>query len=448
MQIHIPESLQNLADKLKNNLYLVGGTVRDCLAGFQQSYDFDLASPILAEEFCRIVTDCKFTVKAIYKHTGTVQFTDGIHTYEYTTFRQDSYKHGNHTPSSIQFTNDLEKDALRRDFKCNAIYFDIAAGKLIDPLNGQQDIQEKLISTTREPEIVFEEDGLRLMRLARFAATLGFEVELSTLFAAKFNAARIQQIVPERIFTEFKSILLADSKNNIPHAHYIGVKVLEGIDILNYILPELALGQGMTQRPDFHAHDVLEHSLRTCKYAHPSIRFAALLHDVGKPKQKLETGKFHGHDLTGQKLVLDILTRLKAPHALIEECSQLTAMHMFDLDGSLPVESIRHFFVQHSTLLQKLFYLRQADFSAGKDDLSTCPTVQKWQNILLEMQAEGVPFSLKELNIDGTMLKPLVKNKKDIGKLLHKLLAFCTLNGKNNNTDRLLAQAKLFASNL
>lgn len=448
MQIYIPESLQYLASKLNNTLYLVGGTVRDSLAGLQQSYDFDLASPILADEFCRTVNECNMQVKALYKHTGTVQFTDGKYTYEYTTFRQDSYRQGNHTPTAVHFINDIEQDALRRDFKCNAIYYDILKMEICDPLGGQEDIAKKIISTTRDAESVFEEDGLRLMRLARFAATLGFEADLSTIFAAKFNAARIQQIAPERIFKELQAILHADCKHNIADAHYVGLKILEGIDILNYILPELAQGKGMTQRADFHAHDVLEHSLRTCKYAHPSIRLAGLLHDIGKPKQKLETGKFHGHEQVGQKLVVEILTRLKAPHSLIEECRQLTAIHMFDLEGTLPTAEIRTFFVRHYPLLKKLFYLRQADFSAGKDDLTTCPTVLKWQNILQEMQVEGVPFSLKDLNIDGNMLKPLVKKGQDIGVLLNKLLAFCTQNGRHNTTAQLLAQAKIFAKTL
>ncbi len=448
MQIYIPESLQYLASKLNNKLYLVGGTVRDSLLGFKQSYDFDLASSILADEFCRIATDCNMQIKALYKHTGTVQFTDGEFTYEYTTFRKDSYRHGEHKPATVTFINDIEQDALRRDFKCNAIYYDISQMELCDPLDGQVDIKNKVLTTTRDAESVFEEDGLRLMRLARFAATLGFEADLSTIFAAKFNAARIQNIAPERIFTELQAILHADCKNNIPEAHYIGLKILEGIDIFQYILPELAQGKEMMQNKNFHTHDVLEHSLRTCKYAHPSVRLAGLLHDVGKPKQKLETGKFHGHDQVGEKLVVEILTRLKAPNTIVEECRQLTAMHMFDLEGNLSIEILRKFFVEHYPLLQKLFYLRQADFSAGKDDLSICPTILKWQSILQEMQMEGVPFSLKELQIDGNLLKPFVKDRKNIGILLNKLLTFCTSNGRRNTTEQLLQQAKIFAKSL
>lgn len=448
MQIPIPDSLKQLADKLHTKLYVVGGVVRDRLANLNASQDFDLAAALLPEEFCKMLTECNLQIQAIYKHTGTVQFTDGHHQFEYTTFRKDSYKRGNHMPTAVTFTKDLETDALRRDFKCNAIYYDIATDTIVDPLNGQADIQNKLLSTTRDAEVVFEEDGLRLMRLARFAATLGFEAELPTIFAAKFNAARIQQIAPERIFTEFLAILQADSKNNIPYAQYTGLKILEGIDIFNYILPELMLGQGMQQPKAYHTHDVLEHALRTCKYAHSSIRLAALLHDIGKPTQKLTTDKFSGHDIVGANLVVDILTRLKASKAIIEECRHLTAIHMFDLEGNVSIEDVRQFFIEEYSILQKLFYLRQADFSAGKDDLSICPTVLKWQEILNTMQQEGVPFAIKELKIDGNALKPLVKDAKEIGILLQKLLQFCALDGKRNSTDILLAQAKIFANQL
>ena len=458
MQIFIPKSLQYLAEKLLKNLgqplYLVGGMVRDVVAGFQTGEDFDLAATVLPEVLCQQLmaidederTEITFKIKAIYKRTGTVQFSDGIYTFEYTTFRKDSYSQGRHSPTGIEFTTDIMQDALRRDFTCNALYYDILAKKLVDPLNGVADIEQKLLKTTREPEIVFGEDALRLMRLARFAGILGFEAELSTIFAAKFNAAAIQQIVPERIFAELFAILHADSKYGIVDGHYIGLKVLESTDILSYILPELALGKGITQRADFHAHDVLEHALRTCRYADNSIRFAALLHDIGKATVWREKGVFSGHDRVGAELVENVLRRLKAPKYLIEECTQLTAMHMFDLDGSLPEEKIRRFFVENFALLGKLFALRQADFSAGKDNLEKCPTVIKWEKILEKMRAEGVPFSIKELKIDGNMLKNIAATDRDIGKILEKLLMYCCLDGKRNERDILLKQARIFAA--
>ena len=157
----------------------------------------------------------------------------------------------------------------------------------------------------------------------------------------------------------------------------------------------------MAQRSDFHAHDVLEHSLRTCKYADKSIRLAALLHDVGKPAAMRETGKFHGHDVLGEGIAREVLERLKAPKKVTELVCRLTALHMYDLDGKAREGKVRSFIVKNYDVYEPLLLLKQADYSGCKDDLSPCPTLVKWRGIEEKMRAEGVPFTLKQLAVRG-----------------------------------------------
>ena len=441
MTISVPEKLNMLAQKADFPLYVVGGAVRDSLAGLPSSQDWDICAPVSAEKFSALAETCGLTVNGVYKNTGTVNLSDGERKMEFTSFRTDKYRRGEHAPERIEFTADIQTDARRRDFKCNAVYYDIKTGGIVDPLGGVKDIENKAISTTRAADEVFSEDGLRLMRLARLAAQLGFTPDLECIFGAKFNAALIGKISAERIFAELKLILHADEKYGIRYAQYDGLKLLEGTDVLNYILPELAAGKGMAQSADFHAHDVLEHSLRACKYADRRVRLAALLHDVGKPAAFAETGKFHGHDVYGEKIARQVLERLKAPKKTTDEVCRLTALHMYDLDGKARESKIRTFLVKNSDVYELLLLVKQADYSACKDDLHECPTIGKWEAIRKKMLAEGVPFRLKELALRGDELRGIVPAAQT-GEALQKLLLYCAQDGRRNKRDTLFAEAK------
>ena len=440
MLLSVPEKLNTLAQRAEFPLYVVGGAVRDALANLPSSQDWDICAPVSAERFSALAEECGLIVNGAYKNTGTVNLTDGAVKMEFTSFRTDKYRRGEHAPASIEFTTDIRTDALRRDFKCNAVYYDIRTGEIVDPLGGVKDIESRTISATRDADEVFSEDGLRLMRLARLAAQLGFAPDLACIFGAKFNAALISKISAERILAELTLILHADEKYGVRYAHYDGLKLLEGTDVLNYILPELAAGKGMPQRADFHAHDVLEHSLRACKYSDARVRFSALLHDVGKPAAYRETGKYHGHDVYGERIAREVLERLKAPKKLTDTVCRLTALHMYDLDGKARASKIRAFIVKNYDVYEPLLLLKQADYSGCKDDLNVCPTITKWENIRREMEAEGVPFTLKQLAVRGNELKGLVPAPKT-GEILNKLLLWCAQDGARNTKSALLAEA-------
>ena len=358
MQLDLPEQLHTLAQAAPFPLYAVGGAVRDCLAGLPATPDIDLCAPASAEAFSALAQKCGMRVLAVYKNTGTVNLEAGGCKIEFTSFRTDLYRGGEHAPVRVTFTDDIEQDAKRRDFRCNAVYYDIARGEIADPLGGAKDAAGHVLQTTRDADEVFAEDGLRLMRLARLSAQLGFTPTLECIFGAKFNAARIVRIAPERIFAELRQLLYADQKYGRQYAHYEGLKLLEGTDVLPYILPELAAGKGLAQRADFHDHDVLEHSFRACKYADPRVRFAALLHDAGKPAVFAETGKYHGHDAAGAPIARAALERLKAPKKLCEEVERLTLLHMYDLDMKTRESKIRAFIVKNFDVYEPLLLLK------------------------------------------------------------------------------------------
>ena len=439
MLLQLSEKLKDLARAADFPLYVAGGAVRDALTGFSYE-DIDLAAPANADTFCALALRCGFKISGVYKNTGTVNLSDGQTKYEFTSFRQDVYRSGEHAPAAVRFTDDIRKDALRRDFKCNAVYFDIAKEEIVDPLGGREDIAARTMNTTRDADEVFSEDGLRLMRLARQCAQTGFVPSLQCIFGAKFNAARIQKIVPERIFAELRLLLSADAKHGIRYGHYDGLELLEKTDVLSYILPELCEGKGMAQRKDFHDHDVLEHSLRAAKYADPRVRLAALLHDVGKPYVYRTTGRYHGHDEAGARIGGEILARLKAPKKETERVVRLIGAHMYDLDGRAKENKVRAFIVRNYDIYGDLLLVKQADYSACKDDLGPCPTIAKWEGIRDAMRKEGAPFTLKELKIGGADLKGLFPPEK-IGKVLEALFHECVFDGGRNEREKLMAAA-------
>lgn len=436
----IPEKIKELAKACPFPLYVAGGAVRDYLAGYKNAADWDLAAPVSADAFGQAAQKSGFTVQSVYKNTGTVNVSHGDVKIEFTSFRTDVYNRGEHAPRDVKFTEKLEEDAKRRDFRCNAVYYDIKEGKFADPLNGIADIRNKIISTTREADEVFSEDGLRLMRLARQAAQLGFTPDLPTLFGAKFNASLIGKISVERIWTELMLILHADEKYRVPYAQYNGLKVLESTEVLDYILPELYLGKGMAQRSDFHDHDVLEHSLRTVKYADARIRLAALLHDVGKPYCYLQTGRYHRHETEGARIAQDILARLKAPKKTAEVTVRLVRTHMYDLNNQASEKKIRAFIVENYDIYPLILLIKQADYSGCKDDLAVCPTVRKWTNIYDKMKAAGAPFTIGELALDGNDLTGAV-TPRNIGIILRALLLQCAKNPALNRKEYLLREA-------
>ncbi len=442
----LPKTLIQLANACPAPLYVVGGSVRDFLSGLarlSEPRDWDICSTLSTETLIERAQILGFDVKAMYRNTGTVKLCDNEgNDFEYSRFRSDKYVRGVHTPVEIFFTEDILLDARRRDFTANAVYYDVRNDRFVDPLQGIAAISEKRLTTVADAKKVFGEDGLRLMRLARQAAQLGFSPDEECLLGARENAALIRDISPERIFTELLAILYADEKYGVDGGHFTGLRLLDETRVLDEILPELTLGRGMAQRADFHKYDVLEHSLRAVRYAHPSVRLAALLHDVGKPFCRLRDGNSYAHPEEGARLTGEILARLKAPKRTIEQTKTLVFLHMYDFDCKTGENKLRRFFATQYPYLEALFLLKQADFSACTDDLSPAPTCKRWRALIDKLRMENAPLTLKQLAVSGKDLAEAGIPQHRLSDVLHALLLHAVVRPSDNEKSRLLKLAK------
>lgn len=441
MKIFISEKLNNLAKSCTFPLYAVGGCVRDALAGLECSGDVDICAPVSAEAFVAAAEKAGAKINAVYKNTGTVKLSFGEEGYEFASFRSDSYVRGVHTPVNTFFTDDIMLDARRRDFKCNAVYYDIKAENIVDPLGGIEDIRAARITTVAEAEKVFGEDGLRLMRLARQAAQLNFTPTDECLDGAKRNARLAADVAPERIYAELDEILHADGRYGLKYAQYRGLKILDETRVLDVILPELTDGRGMKQNEKFHLHDVLEHSLRAVKYSDPSVRLASLLHDVGKPVRMRADGNYHSHESESARVAADICARFKVPKKTSAEVVTLCALHMYDLRCDARESKVRRFIVDNLAVFDKLLLVKQADYSGCRDDLSEAPAVTKFKAIYADMVRENVPMTCAALHVRGDELIAAGVEKRNVGDVLHMLLHECVTHNICNERKALIKRA-------
>ncbi len=444
MKNFLPKNLINLANLTKRPLYLVGGVVRNFLIDKSISNDVDLAGTIPIEQIKDYVQQVGLTISAVYPRTGTLMFKDGVYNYEYTAFRKEQYVGGEHNPIFTEPTNDINEDALRRDFKCNAIYYDIKNAQFIDPLGGISNVEKRILDTVDKPNKVFSVDGLRLLRLARFVGQLNFTPTTEVIEGAKKFADNILDISPERIYGELKLILNADSKYPFSpiNGHYLALKVLDNTQVLDRIFPELTLGRGMAQRSDFHKYDVLEHTLRAVLYSPAQVRLGALLHDVGKPFCFNHYGNYYNHSIDGESIAEGILQRLKVDKSTIRQVKFLVKEHMVDIDCSMRESKVRKFIQKNHQNLEQLLMVKQADFMACMDKNSVAPAVSKWAKIYDKMKVDGTPFSLKGLDISSSDLIDIGYKREKISNELNHLLEYAVVCPDKNKRQYLIAKAQ------
>ncbi|HZJ87545.1 MAG TPA: CCA tRNA nucleotidyltransferase, partial [Sphaerochaeta sp.] len=255
------------------SLYIVGGAIRDYLLGLSvQDYDFatDATPKEVMDLFRRVIPT------GIEHGTVTVLFERSA--FEVTTFRTDGTYLDGRRPTSVLYVTDLAQDLSRRDFTINAFAADCTSGKIIDLHAGKADLKAKQIRAIGEPTERFEEDGLRILRAARFSAKLNFSIEEKTLQAMKETKGMIDRVSAERIREELFALLASDN----PHR---GLTYLQKSEVLERVLPELCEGLGIEQG-GMHHEDVFSHALSTAQMAthfskDPVVRMAALLHDIG-----------------------------------------------------------------------------------------------------------------------------------------------------------------------
>jgi poly(A) polymerase len=351
-------------------LALVGGPVRDAILG-RLGNDLDFTTDALPKESEKILEKWADSVWDIGAAFGTVAGKKGEITVEITTYRSESYDSSSRKPD-VEFGKSIEADLARRDFTINAMALELTTDQptFIDLFNGVTDLQNKLIKTPGKPEDSFTDDPLRMMRAARFMSQLNFEVDPAIITAIKDMPARLEIISAERIRDEFTKIILSPSPR-------IGITLLVETGLANYFLPEVPK---LKLEIDEHHHhkDVYEHSLTVLEKAigleqrlggpNLTLRLAALLHDIGKPKTKqLIPGggvSFHHHEVVGARMCKERLKKLRFDNQLVNDVSKLTFLHLrfhgYGL-GEWTDSAVRRYVRDAGELLTHLHLLTRAD---------------------------------------------------------------------------------------
>lgn len=433
MKINLPKPLVEFCFSCPHPIYAVGGIVRNALLG-KEGGDLDICGPKSVEEICS--GRAEFT--PINKSLGTAQIKYGGVSFEYTRFRQEKYQSGGaHTPSSVEFVEDIKEDAIRRDFTINSIYYDIKNDKIIDILDGVKDLEQKMLRSY-DAKNIFSADGLRLMRLCRFAAELGLEIDLDTLNAAMANRQNLKDIAAERKRDELDKILYADQKYGIEYAHYRGLNLLHQLGLFEYILPSMQI-MDIPQNPKYHKYSVLKHTFKAVKYADKSVRLAALMHDTGKPVCKKRDGNMYGHAAESERIVKRELGErgLKYPKKVVEETARLVRLHMYDVNRQTSDSKMRLFAAKNFDILQKIELLAIADGKATGNIDFIPPRFMYFGKILV---SEGAPLSVKDLKISGLDAINAGLKGSQIKTALERLWRECVINPKLNNRKWLLSQ--------
>ncbi|MCH5279482.1 MAG: CCA tRNA nucleotidyltransferase [Christensenellaceae bacterium] len=426
-------------------LYAVGGLVRNGLLGLPV-YDIDVCSALRPEAVISLCARAGFGIVRKGIDFGMVEVHINGKKFEHTTFRSDSYAEGGaHRPSAVRFSTTVEEDAFRRDFTVNALYLDVLSGQIKDPTGGLTDLEKRIIRTTSpSPYTVLSDDGLRIMRMVRFAAELYFDIDAETYETAKQLCGNLKDISPERIRDELNKILLSDVKygERNPERVLHGLELLRDVGAIELILPELYLGRGIEQKPTHHLYDVLDHCLHTAAEISPNLvmRLSGLLHDVGKPPVNLRTGKMYGHDLEGADISREILTRLRYDNKTIAEVCFIVRHHMYDLNNTAKESTLRTTFGRWGyERSMEIAEIREADVHGSGIIKGEVKSADRWRELLKKMKDEHTPFSDKELNCTGEDIMRWLSLPPGprVGDIKRRLLEHCARFPQDNTPEKL-----------
>ena len=394
--MYIPGPVLELMDRLEGRgfeCWAVGGCVRDHLMGIRP-HDYDCCTAATPEEMLEIFADRQLVLAGL-KH-GTVGVVTDFGVVEITTFRTEGGYADSRHPDWVKFVRDLKEDLARRDFTVNAL-------------------KRGLLRAVGDPVRRFREDALRILRGLRFAARFGFDIEESTRAAMHTEIAGLDALARERVMTELEGFLVAASARDLINAG----------EILCRCIPELAPTVGFDQKNPHHDHDIFTHTALVLERVprEPALRFAALLHDIGKPGSfsvdEMGVGHFLGHASLGAELADGILHRLKASNAIREEVLFLIKHHM----DRWPCEekAARRCLSRHGLQkMERLTLLQMADFGGDAGD----PELEAWLALLRTIAQREGELTLKTLAVSGRDLMALgMAPGPALGQTLNGLLA-------------------------
>ena len=439
MEIHIPTGARKIIARLEQHgyeAYIVGGCVRDSLMGKSPS-DWDICTSARAEEMMALFEDKRVIPTGIQHGTLTILAEDGA--YEVTTFRIDGEYLDHRHPKSVAFTRELAEDLSRRDFTINAMAWHPERG-LIDLFGGVEDLRDRLVRAVGDPVQRFNEDGLRMLRMVRFATVLDFDYDPATYDAVRKQGHLLQYISKERIQVELNKILLA--------AHPArGLEDLYTLGMYPYIIPMMCHTVGFAQRGGHHFLDVFEHSLLAVGVIAPELvlRLTMLLHDIGKPfvwdsSESLSYDRFDDHAAVSAKLAGKILRDLKYDNATRKDVVELIAHHN-DILLPDPVNVRRALARLGEVQTRRLVQVKVADLLAhdlAGEREKILALFAEISDVIDEVVARGDCTSVKALAIGGQDMMALGLSGRAIGQMLNAALELVLEKPEMNTRETLL----------
>lgn len=436
----IPPEVLAAEDAVRNaggEVYIVGGAIRDLLLG-RPVRDWDLATNLTPDRLPQIFPK----TREVGAHFGTVLVTLPEGTYEVTTFRRDGVYSDGRRPDEVEYTQSVNEDLARRDLTINAFAYDSRTEEVLDLFDGRDDLAARRLRMVGDPDIRFEEDALRLLRVVRFAVELDFEIERITLRALTRKAPGIERVSGERIREEMKRIMTSPQAGR-------GLELLFETGLLRRILPELDRCYGVAQN-SFHSFSVFHHCLAAVDQAPRDdeiVRWAALFHDVGKPETrevKADTASFYGHQQRSERHAHRAMNRMRFPKQQRDKVAHLVLHHMFHYTADWSDGAVRRFMRTVGVdQINPLFRLRAADTMGNGMRTRIAPELavlrDRVDGILEAQNALGI----KDLSINGRdlMAELSIRPGPQIGQLLEALLAEVLESPEKNERDLLLARA-------
>jgi len=439
----VPRDVLDLCERLRargKRAWIVGGCVRDLFLGRTAS-DWDVATDARPEELVAIFPRA---IPTGIEH-GTVTVVKAGHHYEVTTLRGEGTYSDGRRPDWVEFVDDVTADLARRDFTVNAIAIDPLDGKVIDPHGGRTDLARGVLRAVGDARARFAEDGLRVLRAARFVATLELSLDPDTESAIRPTLDTYRKVAAERVRDEWVKAMKARAPSR-------AFEVMRRTGILEVTCPELLEGVGVDQNR-WHAYDVWRHGLE-CMDAcvgDPILRIAALLHDVGKPKtrawsDKTEDFTFYDHDRVGAELAEPIAGRLRFSNDDRARIVSLVRNHLFHYSEEWTDSAARRWIRRvGAERLDDLYALNEADVRAkGRDFGADLEALAHLKAHVARVLAEGTALSTRDLRVNGhDLIRELgIRPGRMIGEILDALLEAVTNDPSANEREALLAKAR------
>ena len=441
IRIRVPSHVRSLVEELQARSYqafVVGGSLRDFLLNRPVS-DWDVATDARPHE---VIASFKRTVLTGAAHGTVVVLTEGGQV-EVTTFRNEGPYSDSRHPDTVEFIDSVEEDLARRDFTVNAMAYDPSGHTFVDPFDGRGDLSRRVIRAVGDPLDRFSEDALRIMRAIRLAAILHFEIASETLDAMVALKDKVTEVSAERVRDELMKCLEAEKPSE-------AFELMRRVSLLRHVLPELEESVGVPQNR-YHAYDVYFHSLMSCDAAgaeKPLVRLAALLHDVGKPITRDDSGPdatFYNHQSVGAEMADIALRRLRFSRADREHVVKLVKNHMFNYTPQWSGGALRRFVRKvGEENLADLFDLRIADRLGNGLKEGFPVSIEEMRTRIDSLLSEEHALKVSDLAVDGrdVMNELNLDPGPEIGEVLKELLEAVLDDPSLNTRERLLALMK------